>query len=152
MCIRDRCGRYYSDELKIERSLDFLGEVALFPRNIEILATHVTVSGEISVDRSAQVEAADNSGRTHIDLFTDEIGENGVVNLACAEGVNEDGNGMSNADSAVSYTHLDVYKRQRVLGVNKSAGSINVGLYQSTGANAVEFLSLIHIFIITPPC
>ena len=27
----------------------------------------------------------------------------------------------------------------RVLGVNKSAGSINVGLYQSTGANAVEF-------------
>jgi len=73
--------------------------VGLFPCYAELLTAHVAVCGELSVLGLPEVEHLDDGRGTEVEFLLYSLGEYLVAVLACAECVNEYGNGLSNADS-----------------------------------------------------
>lgn len=53
----------------------FLGFIRAFPRNAEILPADMAVSGEGTVDRTAQLELIDDGGRPEIEHGAQRLGE-----------------------------------------------------------------------------
>ena len=57
----------------LQRGAERLHAVALLPRDAQLLAAHVTVGGELTVDRAAQVEVADDGGRAQVKDLLDGL-------------------------------------------------------------------------------
>ena len=65
----------------------------------------MAVAGGRTIDRLAQVEHFDNAARAQIEMFTDQIDDGVVADLAGAESVHRDGGGLGHADGVA---HLDL--------------------------------------------
>ena len=95
------CGRSLMSVLNLSGSdsgLERVDAVGLFPCNIEVSASHVTVRRELPVNRTAQVEIADDGTRTQVEDLLHCGFEHFVVDNAGAEGVNQDGNRLCHAN------------------------------------------------------
>ena len=60
-------------KLACDSSFERIYAVSLFPRHVQIGAAHVTVSGELTVNRTAQIQIADDCGRTQIEYLLNGI-------------------------------------------------------------------------------
>ena len=64
--------------------------VCLLPGQIQVGAAKVAVSCRLLVDRSAQIQHADNSSRAQIEVLADNLYQLGIRYLASSEGVHID--------------------------------------------------------------
>ncbi len=70
---------------------ELLNKIALFPRHAQILASHVAVCGELSVDRTAQIESLDDRGGPEVDVLEQALRDQLLVHFRRAESLHENG-------------------------------------------------------------
>ena len=75
-----------------------LNLVKLLPRQIQIVSAEVAVGCGLFVDRAAQIEHLDDTGRAQVEVLTDDLYKTGIGQLASTEGINHDGCRMGNTD------------------------------------------------------
>ena len=75
-----------------------VGAVSLLPADAQILAAHVTVSGETAVDGLPEVKVADDGGGTQVEHLIYRLLQHVVGNGAGAEGSDVHTDRVSHAD------------------------------------------------------
>ena len=72
---------------------------SLLPGQIQIIASEMSVSCCLFVDRSAQIEHADDPRRTEIEVLTDDLYQFRIGYFSCSECIDGNGGRMCHADS-----------------------------------------------------
>ena len=73
--------------------------IGVLPRQVDIGTAEVTISSSLFVQRTQQVQLLDDAVRAQGEVFVYQLGDSFVGNFAGAEGFNENGYRLSNADS-----------------------------------------------------
>ena len=85
--------------MQLLKLLKLVNDIENFPRSIKILTSHVTVCRELSVDRTAKLEAVNDSSRAEINKLCHLCGDLLGINSCSTESLNENRNRLCNADS-----------------------------------------------------
>ena len=75
--------------------LQIFNFVQFLPRQIQIIASEMSVSCCLFVDRSAQIEHADDPRRTEIEVLTDDLYQFRIGYFSCSECIDGNGGRMS---------------------------------------------------------
>lgn len=75
-----------------------LHHIRLFPRQIQLRAAKVAVTGGLTVDRAAQVKRLDDRRRAQVKAFTHKLGQLIIRDLAGSICLDENGNRVRHAD------------------------------------------------------
>ena len=89
-----------------DSSLQLFDAVGVLPLHAQVLAAHVAVSGQLTVDGLAQVEVADDGGGGQVEDLLHSLLDLLVGHDAGAEGVHHDGDGLCHA-AGVSHLHIN---------------------------------------------
>src|SRR6185437_1735929 len=79
--------------------------VCRFPGEVGIVAPEMSVGSSLAVDRTAQLEALDDSLRSELEVGTNQVLQFLIVDLARTKGLYEDADGFGDADG-VGKLHL----------------------------------------------
>ena len=82
-------GRRLGAEFRRRRA-QFVGLVRFLPRRVDVRAAEVAVCGGRPVDRTAQLEVADDPPGAEIEVIADELLDRPVVDLVRAERLDRD--------------------------------------------------------------
>ena len=112
----------------------------------------MAVSCGLFVDRTAKVKHLDDTGRTQIKVFTDDLYQTGVGQLTGTEGVYHDGCGVSHTDSVgqLDLTFVSQAGTNDVFGYVTgcvSCGTVYLGaIFTGEGSAAVTGISAVGIY------
>ena len=93
--------------------LELLNLIQVLPWNVDVGSSEVAVCCCLAVDRSLQVQISDDCARSQIEMSLYDLSQLFIVLLSCSEGVNGNGNRLSNADCGLSVRSRPAVRRLR---------------------------------------
>ncbi len=69
-----------------------------FPKAVQVCSAEVTISRNLFVDRSEQIEVLDDRSGTQVEVLLYQFCDLIIGDFACTECIYQNGNGMCNAD------------------------------------------------------
>ena len=78
--------------------LELVRAVRCLPREVRVLAAEVAIGCGLLVDRTTELEVADDGARTKVENLLDSACEHLIVHRAGTEGIDHDGERLGNAD------------------------------------------------------
>src|SRR5699024_1362281 len=123
----------------------------MLPGKIHICASEMSVSGSLFVDRSSQIKHTDDSRRTEIKVFSDDLHKFLVGEFSCSERFHINGSGTGNSDSVgkLDLTFVRKSRRNNILRHitgRVSCGTVHLGtVFSGKSSAAVTSVSAVAV-------